>query len=76
MKFWLSILEMNTSRNTVAGFLSNIKSEETESHIKAHLWYLANSYFYNHKPSPRTLRQHRVLQNIRKNKDIIITKLS
>ena len=36
--------------------------------------YLANSYFYNYKPSPRTLRQHRVLRNRRKNKDIVITK--
>ena len=33
-------------------FLSNLKSEETKSQIKAHLSYLANSYFYNCKPSP------------------------
>ena len=39
-----------------------------------HLSYLANSYFYNYKPSPRILRQHRVLRNLRKNKDIVITK--
>ena len=44
------------------------------SQIKARLSYLANSYFYNYKPSPRILRQHRVLRNFRKNKDIIITK--
>ena len=37
--------------------------------------YLANSYFYNYKPSPRILRQHRVLRNLRKNKDIVVTKL-
>ena len=36
--------------------------------------YLANSYFYNYKPSPRILRQHHVLRNLRKNKDIVITK--
>ena len=36
--------------------------------------YLANSYFYNYKPSPRILRQHRVLRNLRKNKDIFIMK--
>ena len=34
----------------------------------------SNSYFYNYKPSPRMLPQHRVLRNRRKNKDIIITK--
>ena len=55
-------------------FLNNLKSEETKSQIKAHLSYLANSYFYNYKPSPRILRQHRVLRNLRKNKDIVVTK--
>ena len=42
-------------------FLKNFKSEETKSQIKAHLSYLANSYFYNYKPSPRILHQDRVL---------------
>ena len=41
-------------------FISNLKSEETKGQIKAHLSYLANSYFYNYKPSPRILRQYRV----------------
>ena len=54
--------------------LINLKSEEIKSQIKAHISYLANSYFYNYKPSPRLLRQHRVLRNLRKNKDIVITK--
>ena len=55
-------------------FLNNLKSEETKSQIKARLSYLANSYFYNYKPTPRILRQHRVLRNLRKNKDIVIKK--
>ena len=55
-------------------FLNNLKSQETKSQIKAHLSYLANSYFYTYKPSPHILRQHRVLQNLRKNKYIVITK--
>ena len=42
-------------------FINNLKFEETKSQIKAHLSYLANSYFYNYKPAPRILRQHRVL---------------
>ena len=41
--------------------------------MKTHLLYLGNSYFYNYKPSPCIPRQHRVLQNLRKNKNIIIT---
>ena len=56
-------------------FLNNLKSEETKSQIKTHLSYLANCYCYNYKPSPRILHQQRVLQNLRKNKNIIITKL-
>ena len=54
-------------------FINNLKSEETKSQIKVHLSYLANSYFCNYKPSPRIMRQHRVLQNLRKNKYILIT---
>ena len=55
-------------------FIDNLKSEKTKNQIKAYISYLANTYFYNCKPSPRILRQHRVLQNLRKNKDIVITK--
>ena len=39
-----------------------------------HLSYLPNSYFYNYKPSPRILYQHRVLLNLRRYRDIVITK--
>ena len=57
-------------------FLNNLKSEETKSQKTAHrLSYLASSYFYNYKPSPRILRQYRVLRNLRKNKDTVITRL-
>ena len=55
-------------------FLNNLKSEETKIQIKAHLSYLANFYFYNCKPSPRIIRQHRVLRSLRKMKYIVITK--
>ena len=55
-------------------FLNNLKSEEIKSQIKAHISYLANSYFYNYKPSPHIVRQHRVLFFLRKNKDIVTTK--
>ena len=53
-------------------FLNNLKSEGIKSQIKAHLSYLRTSYFYNYKPSPRTLRQHRVLRNLRNNKRIFL----
>ena len=57
-----------------ASFISNLKFGETKSQIKVHLSYLGNSYLYKYKPSPRILRQHPVLRNLRKNKDIVITK--
>ena len=55
-------------------FLNNLKAQETESQIKTHLSYLDNSDFYNCNSSPRILRHHCVLQNLRKNKNIVITK--
>ena len=55
-------------------FISNFKSEETKNQIKVHLSYLGNSYFYNYKPSPHILCQNCVLRNLRRNKDIVITK--
>ena len=56
----------------IVRFLTTLNPRKSQ--IKAHLSYLANSYFYNYKPSSRILRQHRVLRNLRKNKDIVITK--
>ena len=44
------------------------------SQIKEHLLDLGNSYVCNYKPSPRILRQHRVLRKVRKNKVIVETK--
>ena len=68
------LVTLTTFEKIHCSFFSNIKSEETKSQIKAYLSYLGNSYLYNYKPSPRILRQHRVLPNLRKNKDIVIRK--
>ena len=35
--------------------------------------YLDDSDFYNYKPSPHILHQYRVVQNFKKNKDVVIT---
>ena len=70
-KIWPSPLSLS-----LYSTFNNLKSEETKSQTKAHLSYLANSNFYNCKASPHILRQHRVLRNLRKNKDIAITKPS
>ena len=63
-----------TSEKIHCSFINNLKSEETKNQIKAHLLYPTSFYFCNCKASPRILRQHLVLQNLRKNKDIIRTK--
>ena len=72
-KIWKSKI-LTTFEKILCLFLSNLIAKDTKSQIKACLSYLANSYFYNYKSS-RILRQHHVLRNLRKNKDIVITKL-
>ena len=54
--------------------INNVKSEETKNQITTHLLYLANSYFYYYKSFPCILHKYHVLQNLRKNKDMVITK--
>ena len=55
-------------------FITNLNSEDNKNQVKADLSHLANSYFYNYKPSPRVLHRHRILRKLQKNKDIVITK--
>ena len=43
-------------------FITNLKSAETKSQIKADLSHLAKSYFYNYEPALCILRQHCVLR--------------
>ena len=58
----------------IVHFLTTLNPRKSKSQIKAHLSYLAHSYFYYCKPSPRILCQHRVLRNLRKDKGIVKTK--
>ena len=45
-----------TFKKIDCSFINNLKSGETKIQIKAHLSYLANSYFFNYRPSPHRLR--------------------
>ena len=72
-KIWKS-QSFTTFEKTHHSFINKFKSKETKSQIKAHLLYLANSYFCNCKPSPHIPIQHRISWNLRKNKGIIIAK--
>ena len=72
-KIWKS-KTFTTFEKIHCSFLNNLKSKENKSQIKAHLSYLANSYFYHSISSLLILRQHHILRNLRNNKDIVITK--
>ena len=67
-KSWLPL------KRFIVLFITTLNPRKPKSQIKAHLSYLANSYFYNYKPSPCILNQHRVLQKFKNNKEIVITK--
>ena len=65
----------NKSFNCVGLCLSEVFGRNLSPRpVCHHHSYLANFYFYNWKPSPRILRQHCVLRNLRKNKEIVIAK--
>ena len=51
-----------------------LKSEASAINLKSQMSFLATSYACNYKPSKNTLTKHRILKNLRNNKDIIITK--
>ena len=64
-----------TSFENINNFITkNLKESINTNQVKAALSHLANCYYFNYKPSPRVLRQHRILKNLKKNKDITICK--
>ena len=67
-------IKFENSKSSLSSKRFIVRFLTTLNKITAHLSYLANYYFYNYKPSPCILRQHCVLQNLSKNKDIIIMK--
>ena len=42
--------------------------------MKTDISYLANNYYSNYRPSLNTLKKHKVLEKLRRNKDIVITR--
>ena len=49
-----------------------LKKQEDASHLKIELAHIAQSYVSSYRPTPTDLKKHRILKNIRSNKDIII----
>ena len=52
----------------------DLKYASDAEHIRAKLSHMANTYYYNYKPSRETLRKHGILNKLKKNEDIVITR--
>ena len=52
----------------------DLKHEKDAGEVKAKMSYLANNYVNTYKPSKNTLRKHKIIEILRSNKDILITK--
>ena len=52
----------------------DLKDNRDAGEVKARLSYLANSYVNSYKPTKNVLRKYRVLNKLRNNKGILITR--
>ena len=55
-------------------FEKDLKEEGMKDQLKSQLSHLANNYYHSYKPSSSQLKKHRILNSLRKNKDIVILK--
>ena len=55
-------------------YTANLKSADNEGELKSNISNLANSYISSYKPSKAQLKKHRIIQNLRRNKNIAILK--
>ena len=53
---------------------NKLKNNDDYYHIKNELIRIAQSYTSSNRPSPSDLKKHRILKNIKNNKDIILLK--
>ena len=51
---------------------SNLKTPEHASQLKTEVAYLAQNYVSNYRISASDMKKHRILKNLRNNKDLII----
>ena len=51
---------------------SELSSSQFENALKTDIWYLANNYYSNYRPSLNTFKKHKILEKLRRNKDIVI----
>ena len=51
---------------------SELSSNQFENALKTDISYLAKNYYNNYRPSLSTLKKHKILEKLRRNKDIVI----
>ena len=51
-----------------------IKNKNSSGQLASELSHLCHSYVSSYQPSLRDLKKHKVLKNLRKNKDIVLLK--
>ena len=51
---------------------NNLIDKNTTTKLKSELSHLAHTYTSNYRPSPQDLKKHRILKELRKNKNIVI----
>ena len=53
---------------------SDLKVSGTEGEVRGQLAYLANNYYHSYRPTATQLRKHKILDKLKKNKNIVILK--
>ena len=67
--------EVFTTFDMIHRFLrSELSRNQFENALKTNISYLANNYYSNYRPSLNTLKKHKILEKLRRNKDIVITR--
>ena len=53
---------------------NNMVDKRDEGKLKADLWHLAQSYVNSYRPSQKDIKTHKILNQLRKNKDFVFLK--
>ena len=64
--------EVFTAFDLIHRFLrSELSSNQYGNTRKTDISYVANNYYSNYRPSLNTLKKHKILEKLRRNKDIV-----
>jgi len=54
--------------------LTDIKDKKHTDKVRSELSHLANTYYSNYKPTKNTIKKHKILNKLKSNTDIVITR--